>query len=557
MISKYKTILLILIIFVAGFLRFYNLGVNPPSLSWDEAALGYNGYSLGIDGRDEFGTLLPYRYLESFGDFKPPVYSYLDIIPVKIFGLNEFAVRFPSALFGTLSVLLTYFLVKEIFYAKKKILIFDIESLALLSSLIFALSPWHIMLSRAAFEANVATFLIILGTLLFLLGINRKGYYFIFSAIAFALTFYTFNSSRVFVPLFVLAISICTIKDLMKKKKEVLIAGVIGVLMILPILSFLRSPQAKIRFNEVNIFSDISIIQNSNKKIAEHNNSQLAKIVYNRRIGYAQVFAKHYLDHFRPDYLFISGDNNPRFSVRKLGQMYVWDAVFLIVGAVMLFKLRPGKWYFIPIWLMLGIIPAATARETPHALRTETVLPTMQILIAFGFMYFYAFLKTKTKYVNSLAVFLLILLFLNFSFFFKILNQDYPKAYAGEWQYGYKEIARYVNSQSKNYKKIYVDEEIGRPYIYNLFYNKILPETFRINSDVKRDIFGFVTVDRYANIYYQRGLKATYYKEPGDLYIQSFNDPKEIKEGIPENAVIKKVLSLPNGQIRFIAYTKK
>src|SRR5579864_5348125 len=103
---KRNSILLILIVIVAAFLRFYQLGTNPPSLTWDEVSWGYNAYSLGIDGRDEFGRFLPLNYLESFGDFKPPVYAYLDSIPIKVFGLNEFATRFPSAFLGTLTVLL-------------------------------------------------------------------------------------------------------------------------------------------------------------------------------------------------------------------------------------------------------------------------------------------------------------------------------------------------------------------------------------------------------------------------------------------------------------------
>src|SRR3989338_6144360 len=109
-------ILPLTIIVIAILLRFWMLGQNPPSLTWDEAAWGYNAYSLGIDGKDEFGRFLPLDYLESFGDFKPPVYAYLDIIPVKIFRLTEFATRFPSAFFGVLTVSITYLLVKRIFY---------------------------------------------------------------------------------------------------------------------------------------------------------------------------------------------------------------------------------------------------------------------------------------------------------------------------------------------------------------------------------------------------------------------------------------------------------
>ena len=87
------------IIAIAVLLRFVGLGSNPPSLTWDEVAWGYNAYSLGFDLTDEFGKFAPFTYLESFGDFKPPMYAYLDIIPIKIFGLTEFAVRLPSAFF--------------------------------------------------------------------------------------------------------------------------------------------------------------------------------------------------------------------------------------------------------------------------------------------------------------------------------------------------------------------------------------------------------------------------------------------------------------------------
>ena len=170
-----RKVILIGIVFIALFLRFFELGINPPSLTWDETAWGYNAYSLGIDGRDEFGRFLPLDYLESFGDFKPPVYAYLDIIPVKLFGLNEFAARFPSALFGTLTVLITFFLAKRIFSHQSKTSFWLVQNLftpsgkrrdsgvvayappqndewiPLLSSLLLAISPWHINLSLAAF----------------------------------------------------------------------------------------------------------------------------------------------------------------------------------------------------------------------------------------------------------------------------------------------------------------------------------------------------------------------------------------------------------------------
>src|SRR6476661_4115461 len=97
MVKKYKYLLLIGIVALAAVLRFYHLASTPPSPSWDEVAWGYNSYTLSVDGRDEFGRFLPFTYLESFGDFKPPIYAYLGIIPTVLWGMGTFAARFPSA----------------------------------------------------------------------------------------------------------------------------------------------------------------------------------------------------------------------------------------------------------------------------------------------------------------------------------------------------------------------------------------------------------------------------------------------------------------------------
>ena len=106
--------ILIPVILLAAVLRFYQLGQNPPSLDWDETAHGYNAYSILKTGRDEYGYKFP-LYFRSFDDYKPPIYTYLVVPAVAIFGLNDFAVRFPSAFLGVLAVLFTYLMVKELF----------------------------------------------------------------------------------------------------------------------------------------------------------------------------------------------------------------------------------------------------------------------------------------------------------------------------------------------------------------------------------------------------------------------------------------------------------
>ena len=153
-----KLILLISILFLTGILRFYGLSHYPAGLNADEAALGYNAYSLLLTGRDEHGSLLPVN-LESFGDFKPALSSYLLVPVVKVLGLTEFAVRLPSALFGVLAVFLVYVLAR---------LTTDHEPLAYVAGLLLAISPWHLHFSRGAWEVNLSTTLILLGVIFFL-----------------------------------------------------------------------------------------------------------------------------------------------------------------------------------------------------------------------------------------------------------------------------------------------------------------------------------------------------------------------------------------------------
>ncbi|OGH11594.1 MAG: hypothetical protein A3B38_02170 [Candidatus Levybacteria bacterium RIFCSPLOWO2_01_FULL_36_13] len=539
--KKYKFIILGLIIVIAMLLRFYQLSSNPPSLTWDEAAWGYNAYSLGIDGKDEFGRFLPVDYFESFGDFKPVMYAYLDVIPIKIFGLNEFATRFPSAFFGVLTVLLTYFLVKRIFSKSR-----NAELIALVSSLFLAVSPWHILLSRGAFEANVASFFIVLGIWAFLSGVQDKKWYLIISAVSFALSMHTFNTSRIVAPLLVILLAIVFRKVLWQDKKQVFLSFIIGLLILLPLIPFLLTPQASLRFKEVNIFSNPEIVKKANQQIENDNNALWSKLLNNRRVLYSLDFAKHYLDNLSPSFLFIKGDGNPKFSTQEVGQMYIWDIIFFVGGIFLLFRKREGNWWIIPLWILIGILPAATARETPHALRIETTLPAFQIIAAFGFVSVFEMINRYKKAVYGV---LFALLFVNVAYFSHYYYAHYPKAYSGEWQFGYKQSVDYVKSVEKNYDYIQVTTALGRPYIYYLFYNKSSPEEFRNSSKIKREAFGFVKVEKVGKYLFPENYDYSRGSSSKVLYI---NTPYKL----PEDITILKTFYLLNGVPALVAYTR-
>jgi 4-amino-4-deoxy-L-arabinose transferase-like glycosyltransferase len=165
-----QKILLITILLLGSFLRFYKISSIPPGINWDEAAVGFNAHLITQSGRDEWGQKYP-LFFRSFDDYKAPLQTYLVALSVKLFGVNEFAVRLPSALAGTLSILLIYILTKSFRASKASREIQRTtswpEKYALLSALLLAITPWSIHFSRAAFEANIALLFILIALIFF------------------------------------------------------------------------------------------------------------------------------------------------------------------------------------------------------------------------------------------------------------------------------------------------------------------------------------------------------------------------------------------------------
>ncbi|KKP95299.1 MAG: Glycosyl transferase family 39, partial [Candidatus Levybacteria bacterium GW2011_GWA2_36_13] len=106
-----KLLPLFLVILVAIFFRFYQLGSVPPQPTVDEVSLGYNAYSILNTGSDEYGTRLPVL-LRAYDDYRPALYSYLAVPFVKFFGLNVVSVRLPSVVLSVLTVVAVYFLTR-------------------------------------------------------------------------------------------------------------------------------------------------------------------------------------------------------------------------------------------------------------------------------------------------------------------------------------------------------------------------------------------------------------------------------------------------------------
>ena len=477
--KTYQKFFLILIICLAAALRFYNLGGNPPSLNWDEASIGYNAYSILKTGRDEFGEKLPLAF-RSFGDYKPPVYFYLDVPAIAFFGLSEFAVRFPSALLGTLTVLMVYFLVKELFGNWR---------LSFVTSLLLAISPWHLQFSRGAFEANIALFFIILGTWFFFKG-RKNAWFFILSVLAFVLALYSYHAARVFVPLLGIGLLVFAFEKKWFFKKEVILAIFLGFILVLPIFTFIIGGEATRRFKGTSLFEEQTpILARSKIQLDDDLASgfSFGRFIHNRRLVYGLFMIKNYLSHFEPNFLFITADA-ARHHAPQVGLLYWIEFPLLILGIYFLIKDRPRFCQIIFWWLLVAPVAAAPTRETPHAIRSFFLLPSLQIFIAYGILRTYEILKENKRRIFLILIFTFYIL--HFTFYLHMYHVHMPLEYSKFWQYGYKEWVKFVVANKEKFDRVVISQSLEQPQIFLLFYGKIDPQKYLEAGGTKMLDFG-------------------------------------------------------------------
>lgn len=477
--------LLGLVVLIAVLLRFSFFGLVPPALNWDEASLGYNAFSILKTGKDEWGRFLPVTF-EAFGDYKLPVYIYSAVPFVGILGLNEWAVRLPSMLSGVLSVFLLYWIV--LVESKN-------QKWALTSAFLLAVSPWGTFLSRVALEANLALclfltgiFFLILGyKLRFFMGKTESLFCFMISALFFGLTLFTYNSARVFVPLFLITVAVVRFQAVKEVGKKLWIPAMVFMLFV-GVAGFLALTQdSASRYYWVSIVDEGAINFLNESRGASTMPSLVTILVYNRYSYFGFEFIKNYLSHFSPYFLFVDGGDNYQFSVQKMGLMYALEAPFLIFGLWRIRKYPSAAKLVIP-WMLLAPIPAAITRESPHVLRSIFMLGSIQILVGLGIVDFVVWIKTRFKIREIWGMGVIgVLILVNAGIYFNSYFFEYPKEYSQSWQYGYKEAVEFVRSKPNvDERPVFITKKYGEPHIFYLFYTKYDPAKYQTNRSLIR-----------------------------------------------------------------------
>ncbi len=498
---KVEKFLIISIFLFSLFLRVWKLAEYPTGLNADEAAIGYNAFSLINTGKDEFGHSWPINF-QSFNDFKPGLYFYLVLPLVKVLGLNEMAVRLPSAFAGSLTVLLVYFLVKEAFGSKEK----ESSFLASLASLFLAISPWHLHFSRGGWETNAAAFLMTLGVYLFFLSL-RKPKILPLSALAFIASMFAYHSARVVTPLVALGLLLLYGKRLLARENRRFLASAVitGIIPFAVLLFSMRGEAGASRFSGVGIFADQGPFWRVNELRGQHADptAVFPKIVHNRILEYSLQFMDNYWRHFGGNFLFISGDEIQRNRVTEMGQMYLADLPFLILGLYFLLKRRPPNWQFFGWWLLVAPVASALTFQSPHAIRALNMVVPLTVLTAYGVGNSLDLIKRRKTVVILLSGCLAVSYLWNVGFYLHQYYVHTPQTYPLAWEDGFKALAAYLKENEGRFKRIFVTNKYDQPYILLAFYLKYSPSRFQQEAKLTpRDQYGFSTVDHFGQYYF-------------------------------------------------------
>lgn len=467
-----KKLLFLLILTIAIVTRLYMLGQAPAGLYLDEAGQGYSAYSILKTGKDEFEKSFP-AIFRSFTDFKTPVYIYLVVPLIPIFGLTSFTVRFPSFFFSILTIPVLYLLIRELIPKKLYTKYYILNTLA---SILLAISPWHILFGRTNFECNVALFFLLSGLLVFYKSLQRPKLI-ILSAVLLAIAIPSYHAQRVITPLFVLLLFLRFRKILISKThlRYLIVGGILGLIVLLPTLSVAGTPGFLARAS-LNIFS-----WDKQKPAGYLEN---APPILNSSIILSTVeFLSLYASYFSPRNMFILGDYGPRSSFPYLSTFFVWQFPFYVYGLYLLVKRKDlGELrFFTIIFLLIAPIPAAVTRDPYTSIRALQMVIPQTIVISLGLLSIWK----KFKYSNFLLLPFTLLLFYSLLKLYSsviILNEYFR---GKEWNYGWERAVQVLNNTEQSLPVV-VDNSRDEPYIQLAFFLQYDPVKYqRENFEVQ------------------------------------------------------------------------
>lgn len=491
---------LLFIFFFALSLRLYQVDSIPLGVRNDEASFGYNAYSILETGKDEHGKKYPLIF-RAFGDQKLPAYMYSIVPAIKVFGMNNLAVRLPSVLAGTFSALIFYFIAMRFAYIKKH---------AFLAALLFAASPWSVILSRSAYESNLG--------LMFFLG----GFYFlvrsiqdkdrtsaIVTGVLFGLSWYSYIAYRLItLILLIWSFLYTSVKKKSIKKNQLILPMIALLITVLPLFPSLLSKQGTARFEQVGLLSDdgpVMEIIEARTFCMESFPKILCYVDSNKLLVYGRNMLNSFVQTISPDYLFINGDAHTAYlDAEHFGNLHYYLLPFYLLGLAILIKRiftnqQENAELLILSGFLISTIPAVLTHG-PHLVRISSLLPFLLIICIFGIAFIEELIK-KAPWRNLYQpIHVLVAIAFGYIFLFNYVGISIPKNEVAFLSHTYG-LVEYLDTLPHD-KPVYV-YKVPEIVTFYAYVNSVSPESYhKIAQYPAPDALGFSHASSYLNIHY-------------------------------------------------------
>jgi len=334
---------IIILALISAFLIFYRFTDIPKYLSFDEVE--FTKLALSLDNK----PYIPYSQLATGHS---TLYFYILLGSLKTFGVNTFALRFPAAIFGILSVIIFYLITQNI-YQKNKM--FDTKYL-ILNTLILLSSRWFLNFSRFSFEATFLLFLELVSIFFLIKTVFQKERLsLIVSGLFTGLSFLSYTPGRIFFLLPVLYLFL-TMKQWNNETIRRLLYFLIPfIIIITPLTSYLLTNK------------DTRVDQQFFLKNSEMTINEKMEGLWSNISKTALMFN-------------VKGDVNGRHNYPNKPALNPILGILFIIGLIISIKNFNNLYNkLFLLYFLISIFPALMTYpwENPNMLRTYTVLPSV------------------------------------------------------------------------------------------------------------------------------------------------------------------------------------
>lgn len=479
----------------------------PEGLNRDEAALGYNAYSLLKIGKDEFGQPWPIK-ITSFGDQKLPGYVYALIPFIAAFDITTTTIRLPSFLSGLVVIAAVGVLAVQLgskIFSKPQ----QITALSTTAMLFVAVSPWANHFSRVAYEAHLAMVFGLVGLCAYLAAVEttqvlKQRLLLSATAVAWSLSLMTYHAYHIFIPLLVAWLLFFTWVQIKKfDQRGMLVASSLGIIavVILVVGGIFQANSVKNKgitpFNK----ADLQIEGATFRQQLPGEDAFYEKVLINPITEAIVRFSQNILRVPSGDFLFISGTGHGDHNPGNMNLLHLYVAPFLILGFFILWEARQNPtvrsvWG----WVVVSSIPSALTISPQHTVRFSAALPVLELVAAVGVVYLWS--KCAVRWQKLAFTFILLLLII-----FSVIRQMLLYLYVAptiESHQNYELLAQAIARYKKPTVTVITQSPSSSPYIWYAVQSKYDPTLFQ--KDIERyptDSGGFQHVRRIDNVYFE------------------------------------------------------